>query len=237
MSDKILTQDDISAWPVVHGRKTFPEYTQFGNSCSFSVDCHFGHFCVFGEQCYFGGKCTFGGGCGFGSSCGFSEGCTFGGGCRFSGSCRFGGACTFGGGCSFGNSCNFSGSCRFNGAARFGGDCSFGRECVFSPRCRFGWDSIFGESCVFEGHKARKENPFITCAGLGSIGRTTYFFDTVDGIYVRCGCFLGTLDEFRAKVKGDDGQYPLCPSIKTLQYLGFANIAAVTFGGEVQQVF
>jgi len=59
--------------------------------------------------------------------------------------------------------------------------------------------------------------------------RTTYFFNCEDGIWVRSGCFFGTLSEFRDKVRADDRLHATAPSIKTLQYLGFANIAAVTF--------
>ena len=58
--------------------------------------------------------------------------------------------------------------------------------------------------------------------------RKTYFFDFEDGIYVRSGCFFGSLYEFRAKVLEDE-----CgdtSTVKAMQYLGMANIAAVTFG-------
>ena len=38
--------------------------------------------------------------------------------------------------------------------------------------------------------------------GFGSSRRCTYFFKLIDhSIYVRCGCFAGTLEEFRNKVK------------------------------------
>jgi hypothetical protein len=36
---------------------------------------------------------------------------------------------------------------------------------------------------------------------LGSRSGYTTFFHTDKGIFVRCGCFRGTLDEFVAKVK------------------------------------
>ena len=37
--------------------------------------------------------------------------------------------------------------------------------------------------------------------GCGSERRCTYFFMLTDGsIYVRCGCFSGTLDEFKKKI-------------------------------------
>lgn len=65
-------------------------------------------------------------------------------------------------------------------------------------------------------------------AAIGSARRKTYFFDFEDGIYVRSGCFFGSLSEFRAKVLEDeDGD---ASTVKAMQYLGMANIAAVTFG-------
>ena len=46
------------------------------------------------------------------------------------------------------------------------------------------------------------ENDYTTAKGFGREYRTTTFFRLKDGgIGVRCGCFYGTLDEFRKKVK------------------------------------
>ena len=59
--------------------------------------------------------------------------------------------------------------------------------------------------------------------------RTTYFFNTEDGIIVRSGCFKGTLDEFRKKVRKDGPD----DSVKSMQYLGFANIVAATWAPEL----
>ena len=43
---------------------------------------------------------------------------------------------------------------------------------------------------------------YATVQGFGSEYRTTTFFRTKAGdIGVRCGCFYGTLEEFRTKVK------------------------------------
>ena len=38
----------------------------------------------------------------------------------------------------------------------------------------------------------------------------TYIFDAEDGIFVRCGCFFGGIEDFKSKVikeKGDDHGY------------------------------
>lgn len=43
--------------------------------------------------------------------------------------------------------------------------------------------------------------------GFGSINRTTTFFRLKDGgVGVRCGCFYGTLQEFRDKVRETHGE-------------------------------
>ena len=62
----------------------------------------------------------------------------------------------------------------------------------------------------------------------GTENRKTYIFDFVDGIYVRSGCFFGTLQEFREKVLEDDTTHDK-RSKKTIVYLGFANLACAQF--------
>ena len=44
---------------------------------------------------------------------------------------------------------------------------------------------------------------------IGSRKETTYLFVCEDGNYVRCGCWFGTLDDFKKRVhdKYTDGQY------------------------------
>lgn len=41
---------------------------------------------------------------------------------------------------------------------------------------------------------------------LGSENRDTTFFDTVDGVFVECGCFYGTLAEFKTQVVKTHGE-------------------------------
>ena len=110
----------------------------------------------------------------------------------------------------------------YSAIKRFPERCSFGAWCSFGERCSF------GEWCSFEGHKARTSNPYIAIDRAGSVRRKTYFFDFEDGIYVRSGCFFGSLSEFRVKVLEDEGGNTA--TVKSMQYLSMANIAAVTFG-------
>ena len=98
----------------------------------------------------------------------------------------------------------------------------------FPDGCSFGEGCSFGARCSFEGHKARTSNPYIAIDRAGSARRKTDLFDFEDGIDVRSGGFFGSLSEFRAKVLEDEGGDT--STVKAMQYLGMANIAAVTFG-------
>ena len=101
----------------------------------------------------------------------------------------------------------------------FGESCSFGKWCSFGESCRFGESCSFGESCRF-GKSCRFENghvtatnlqPFYKFSGFSSRQMSeTYIFNCVDGIFVRCGCFFGTIDAFKIRVieeKGEDNGY------------------------------
>ena len=154
----------------------------------------------FGKGCSFGERCSFGAGCSFGERCSFGKECRFGAWCRFGEECRFGERCSFGEGCNFGAGCNFGEECRF------GEGCSFGEGCNFGERCRF---ENVGE---YVGRY-----PYVAFIGCGSrFGSKTYVYNLDRGIYVRCGCFLGTLAEFRERVRTKDAD-PL--------YLDFADLA------------
>ena len=120
------------------------------------------------------------------------------------------------------------GSTDYSAIKHFPDGCSFGEWCRFGVGCSFGERCSFGEWCSFEGHKARTSNPYIAIDRASSTRRKTYFFDFEDGIYVRSGCFFGSLSEFRVKVLEDEGGNTA--TVKSMQYLGMANIAAVTFG-------
>lgn len=79
---------------------------------------------------------------------------------------------------------------------------NFGEWCSFSYGCRFGEQCSFGEKCSFEnGNIAKTGYPLLTFGGFGTLNRTTYFFNCEDGIFVRCGCFSGNINNFREQVK------------------------------------
>jgi uncharacterized protein YjbI with pentapeptide repeats len=80
--------------------------------------------------------------------------------------------------------------------------------------------------------KIKGDNSVLTFIGGGSFGRAVYVFNCDVGIYVEAGCFFGTLDEFREKTLKDTGGDKAHK--KAMQYLGFANIAAISFDAPEQ---
>lgn len=56
---------------------------------------------------------------------------------------------------------------------------------------------------------------------IGSRKSCTYFYKTTSEIYVRCGCFFGTIAEFEARVKEthkDNKQYRM-EYLKAIRYI------------------
>lgn len=66
---------------------------------------------------------------------------------------------------------------------------------------------VFGNARVSGNAWVSGNADYATVHGFGSEYRTTTFFRTKAGdIGVRCGCFYGTLEELRAKVKETHGE-------------------------------
>ena len=85
--------------------------------------------------------------------------------------------------------------CRFGELCRFGKWSSFGAWCSFGEWCHFGAGGNFENGRV-------KNGTYFACDRIGSERRKTYFF--IDGdrnMFVRAGCFFGTMDEFAERVK------------------------------------
>lgn len=112
---------------------------------------------------------------------------------------KFPSCCIFDDLCIFGKRCPFGERCSFGMYCSFGMECSFGKHCSFGERCSFGELCSFGERCKCEFGTFKA---MYTAGGFGSVGRTTYFFHMDDDrIYVRCGCFAGTIDAWENMVK------------------------------------
>ena len=116
--------------------------------------------------------------------------------------------CDFSECCSFWEYSHFRGDCSFGYNCRFRYGSSFGKLCKFDECCSFGKGISFGEKCIL-GQDGYIENehitndvyPLLCFSGIGYVHGTTYFFNCEDGIWVRCGDFFGTIEQFREQVE------------------------------------
>ena len=86
-----------------------------------------------------------------------------------------------------------------------------------------------GDAWVSGDAQVSGDADYATIQGFGRKRRTTTFFRQKDGkIGVKCGCFYGTIDEFRQKVKETHGS-----SKHAKEYLMIADLMEMHFeGGE-----
>ena len=153
----------------------------------------------------------------------------FGNGARFGTNAVFGNGAQFGDDAVFGNRALFGDDAVFGNGAQFGNWARFGTNAVFGNDAVFGNRALFGDDAVFEllTFKAKPGNPLIQFDRFGSACRNTQFFNTDGGIWVRCGCQLLILEDFRKRVReqyADQGH--------GLTYLGIANLAEEYFRQE-----
>ena len=89
------------------------------------------------------------------------------------------------------------GNAKVYGNARVYGDA---KVCGDAEVC--GNAKVYGNARVYGDAKVCGDADYTTVKGFGSIFRTTTFFRLKNGeIGVKCGCFFGTLFDFRKKVK------------------------------------
>lgn len=248
-------------------RVRFPEHVYFGDNC------RFGGYCAFGDGCTFGAHCVFGYNPQFGIRCNIGDGCLVGNSSRFGSHARIGEDSQIGQHARFMGSASVHARTTIGPSAEFAGDvqlydevkvergAEFNEEATLGDGVHIGYRAKFAQAPCIEGTVWLEDGEvrlsaldgednngptisMLIVTGLGWVGRTTTFFNTPD-VHVRSGCFLGTLEEFRAKVLADDNprmhranHLPLAGdsrSLKTLQYLGMANIAALTFNPTLVQ--
>lgn len=219
----------------------FGDQTNFGDNTKFGSNCNFGNFTVFGKSTIIGDDANIGHraevgdgsdigeGTRFGVSAYFDDNVTmsrvhvgndshFGKGCKIGHFVRLGDGCVLIHGVSIRNTVTFGSDLRVRGTVYLITTSSVGKD---------QHKDVVRELKHYSYSSSTTATPVLAFSGGGSAGRTTYFFNTKDGVFVRSGCFRGTLKQFRAKVKRD------CRSpnsVKRLQYLGFANIVCVTWG-------
>lgn len=92
----------------------------------------------------------------------------------------------------------------------------------------YGNARVCGDAWVCGDAEVHGDAHYATAKGFGSEFRNTTFFRLKDGgIGVRCGCFQGTLAQFRERVRGT---YP--EGKKGKEYLMLADLMEYRFGGE-----
>ena len=88
------------------------------------------------------------------------------------------------------------GNARISGAARI-----FGNALVYGDAEIYGNARISGDTHFHGNASVSDDADYTTIKGFGSVCRTTTFFRCKDNtIKVVCGCFFGTIDEFRKQV-------------------------------------
>ncbi len=115
----------------------------------------------------------------------------------------------------------------FGEGAIFGAGSIFGARSSFGAESIFGEESTFGAGCEFENEgKAKDGYPLLSFGGLGSANRTTYAFNLESGIWIRCGCFKGTLKEFEKQVIKTHGD-----NIHAKEYLMIVELIRMKWDG------
>ena len=110
--------------------------------------------------------------------------------------------------------------------ARISGDAQvFGDAWVFGDARVFGNARVSGDAQVSGDARVSGDKDYAYAHGFGSCNRTTTFFRLKDGdVGVRCGCFYGTLAQFRDKVCETHGE-----TKKAQEYLMLADLMEIRF--------
>ena len=107
-----------------------------------------------------------------------------------------------------------SGNAQVSGNARVSGDAQV-----------FGDARVSGNAQVFGDARVSGDKDYAYAHGFGSCNRTTTFFRLKDGdVGVRCGCFYGTLAQFRDNVCETHGE-----TKKAQEYLMLADLMDFRF--------
>ena len=101
----------------------------------------------------------------------------------------------------------------------------FGDARVFGNAWVSGNARVSGDAQVFGDARVSGDKDYAYAHGFGSCNRTTTFFRLKDGdVGVRCGCFYGTLAQFRDKVCETHGE-----TKKAQEYLMLADLMEIRF--------
>ena len=95
----------------------------------------------------------------------------------------------------------------------------------------YGNAEVYGNARVYGDAEVSGNADYATIKGFGSVQRNTTFFHCKDGmIRVVCGCFFGTIEEFRKKVVDSYGDNKLAK-----EYLMIADLMEYHFKTEAEK--
>ena len=113
-----------------------------------------------------------------------------------------------------------SGNARVSGDARVSGNAQVSGDARVSGNAQ-----VSGNAWVSGNAQVSGDKDYAYAHGFGSCNRTTTFFRLKDGdVGVRCGCFYGTLAQFRDKVCETHGE-----TKKAQEYLMLADLMDFRF--------
>ena len=91
---------------------------------------------------------------------------------------------------------------------------------------------VYGNARVCGDARVCGNGDYAYAHGFGSVNRTTTFFRLKDGgVGVRCGCFYGTLAQFRDKIRETHGE-----TKKAQEYLMLADLMELRFEEDENEV-
>lgn len=91
---------------------------------------------------------------------------------------------------------------------------------------------VRGDAQVSGNARVCSDEDYAYAHGFGSVNRTTTFFRLKDGgVGVRCGCFYGTLAQFRDKIRETHGE-----TKKAQEYLMLADLMELRFEEDENEV-
>ena len=96
---------------------------------------------------------------------------------------------------------------------------------VYGDAWVYGNARVCGDALVCGDARVCGNGDYAYAHGFGSVNRTTTFFRLKDGgVGVRCGCFYGTLAQFRDKIRETHGE-----TKKAQEYLMLADLMKLRF--------
>ena len=114
----------------------------------------------------------------------------------------------------------------------------YGNAWVYDNARVYGNAWVYGDAQVSGDARVRGDarvcgnGDYAYAHGFGSVNRTTTFFRLKDGgVGVRCGCFYGTLAQFRDKIRETHGE-----TKKAQEYLMLADLMELRFEEDENEV-